>query len=409
MISIDNSITIEKIESLYEVLHGAEKKNKLNLRLPKNIATEDFSLIPSLIQLISTWIRVVKDGDLLTNISNQNDESELRDFVAHGVGFPAVVLAWYDRKMFDNEGNDVREKLRPLTQSAGIQMQNANYGKGYRNMVACFDHLSEKKGLIDALYKNGEFISKAEDLDFLLGKSLNKVGGFSRAAFNGSILPILPDLKKILFQLLKNTHEWARTDENNNGIEPNIRGMYMLFHKKPLESYIERYKNHKGLSEYFKRLPTKRSKANELCFFEISVFDSGPGLASRLANSPISNLPIDIEVDVIKKCLTKHMTAATGESKLEKGQGLDLVLQTINQKGFIKIRSGHASLFRDMVVNEYENSNNYKDIKVFDWNTNSDSQYTKMEFATGTVISIIYPLDYPSLEATEQSTLFEES
>src|SRR5690606_12025835 len=85
-------------------------------------------------------------------------------------------------------------------------------------------------------------------------------------------------------------------------------------------------------------------------FLEISVFDTGPGLAARwLADTgrvaDINKLSLKCELDVVTECFKKHTTTKPTHYS---GQGLTLALNAMRRlKAFMTLRTGRVSLYQD--------------------------------------------------------------
>src|SRR5690606_26044726 len=98
------------------------------------------------------------------------------------------------------------------------------------------------------------------------------------------------------------------------------------------------------------------------------------------------------DVGVIKECLIRNNTTAKGLNKSEKGKGLDRILKTLDGKGFLRIRTDKYSVYRDLIQDRYLKTSKIDDIVLCDWKTNASDTFKEMQYASGTVITIIYPL-----------------
>src|SRR5690606_4314094 len=139
------------------------------------------------------------------------------------------------------------------------------------------------------------------------------------------------DITKIIYELMLNTHEWARSDENFKELSPNIRGVYVKLHKGKINNLRKKYSNAKALESYLNHNFSEDGQGLTT-FFEISVFDSGPGFVKR-NNQETKKITIKDEVNIIKKCLTLHQTSASGYQSMVKGAGLDRISRILSSKG----------------------------------------------------------------------------
>ncbi|MGP1993012.1 hypothetical protein D9V96_014145 [Zobellia laminariae] len=379
---------MEYIETLYDDLSVVNQKEKIDIKLPTKIIQLDFSLLVSFLQFISTWLRKENSGNLYLPLENDDSyESYLnQEFV-----YPVVVLCW-EKSILDDNNNNLKSSLKKLSQRYYNKMEYLELKSHESIPIYCFDHDLSKRGFSRFLYELNKTVVSEDALDFNLYPVFEKIGNhFNRELFKKSIRPVIEDFAKITHELFLNTHEHARTDVNGFNLYPNIRSVYFKFHKRTLKNYRRDYQNNKGLLEYFDSdLPL--NDKSELYLFEISVFDSGPGLVKRFERlNSLKNLKLDEEVEIIKKCLFKHNTSSVGINKENKGLGLNRVLETIDNKGFLRIKTGRVDVFRDLRNKRHTDAKLPTDILLFDWNNNS-IEFTKHKEVEGTLISIIYPL-----------------
>ncbi len=191
---------------------------------------------------------------------------------------------------------------------------------------------------------------------------------------------------------MKNTCEWAKNDENGGSYDPNIRGLLMKFYKKTRTKLLEEYRGNLAVCDYFNNKLLKENVKGELYFLEISVFDSGAGFVQKYKSLNENTKLSDIEI--IKECLIKHNTSAKGLDKFDKGLGLDRISNILTGKGFFRIKTGNRCLYRNMISHKLlsKETNNVNDMQLFDWKTNQNDVFTEYESASGSVITIIYPL-----------------
>ncbi|USW93885.1 hypothetical protein NHF39_21165 [Pseudomonas proteolytica] len=91
-------------------------------------------------------------------------------------------------------------------------------------------------------------------------------------------------------------------------------------------------------------------KSEVLDFLEISVIDSGPGLARRWLTAKekrpvesLDELELDEELNATLDCFKKHMTSKPDSDR--SGMGLHNALQALNKlKAYVRVRTGRLSL-----------------------------------------------------------------
>lgn len=391
MIEIKQNINIPKIAELFvELREKEEREERIDLLLPKQIKNKDFGVLFSLLQFVASWVRSPYSNSLCLPVSEEN---ELSEYLFKEFAYPSIVLSW-EKQIIDLNKMNVRPKLKEPSKSFFQQMEFFELPEKESVPIFCFDHDVSKRGLSKNFYESDNKVLSESAFDYTLFPAFQKIANhFNKKVFTDSIKGVLIPLYGIIHELFNNTHEHAKTSEKGHNLYPNLRALYLKFHKRNIESYKDLYKEHPGLLEYFNSEFDLNSK-NELYLFEVSVLDSGPGLVKRYANTSNLNMTMRKEVEFIKHCLFRHNTSAKGLMKETKGLGLDRVLQTIDGKGFVRIKSGRADIFRNMKKWRYKEHNDPSEIILYDWKENTSDQFSQNPEATGTLISIIYPLDY---------------
>lgn len=391
MIEIKRNASISKITELYYQLNEEElKEGKIDLLLPKTLDNEDFSVLFSLLQFFATWVRSSKSGNLRLPVMT---ESEYRDYLFQSFVYPAVVLSW-EKEILDLNDINIRTKLKNISKDYFKAMEFFKLPENEAVPIFCFDHDLSKRGYSRIFYEIEDKVVPESMLDFALHPAFVKIGHhLNRKVFNESMREKLSAFYGIIHELFNNTDEHARTDERGHNLYPNIRSLYLKFHRKPQQKYLEIYKDNKGLNSYFSS-NFKVNENNEIYLIEISVLDSGPGLVKRYEGVSELKMSVNEEVLSIKKCLYGGNTSLKGIDKDRRGIGLDRVLHTLDDKGFVRIKTGRVDVFRDMKSIRYHKHSSPEEIQLFDWIENSNQNFTVYPEATGTLISIIYPLDY---------------
>lgn len=401
-IVIDKKIKLDEIDDLYDKLDSHVKSGVfVDLHLPKELENNYWGLIPSLYQFSITWARSEFSSKLVLDIENlgEPDDKENEEFInlyENELLFPIVSLVWNKNEIVNKQGINLRKYLKPWnTQFFDRMLKAKPMKKGPKLLLTSFDHLPKDKGLLPCFETYNEFIKDEYILEANITPSLNTVFMYSSEAkkrFEYVKKPILG----IIYELMKNTYEWAKDDENHVPLNPNIRGLYMKFFKKTRKNLLEDFKDHKGLVDYFSSDIHKENNTNELYFLEISVFDSGIGFVRRYA---ANNLSIENTnpVEIVKKCMILHSTSARGLGKDDKGIGLDRILESLDKKGFLRIKTGNVCVYRNMISHNHQHSSFEKDMDLFDWNRCSGERFTRFNEAAGSVITIIYPLSVTPL------------
>lgn len=387
MIKVTGNTSIPKIQNLYFELASSDEA-VIDVHLPKKIEKLDFGLLFSYLQFLATWVRNNRSGRLHLPVNSTDEAIEYLD--SNEFVYPSIVLAW-EKEIVNANGENIKSELKNPSKEYFNRMDFFDL-KGTSVPIYCFDHDKSNRGLSRHLYKNFRELVNETTLGFNLFNAFKKVGDFNKGAFRTGVKDHYENFIAIIHELFTNTHEHAKTNELGYNLYPNVRALQLKFHKKPINKFIEQFQDYKGLVDYFKS-GFKTNNLGELYLLEISILDSGPGFVKRYKKISDYNLNINEEIDIIKQCLYRHNTSAEGFRGEIKGIGLDRVLQTIDGKGFVRIKTGRADVFRDMKNNRYHYHDNASKIQLNDFQNNSTNDFTVYPAAEGTILSIFYPLE----------------
>ena len=388
MIKVQGNLNFAKIQMLYHQLQDSEDR-QIDLYLPKKIEKLDFGLLFSYLQFLATWVRNNRSGNLHLPVNSTEEAIEYlgnNEFV-----YPSIVLSW-EKEIVNVNGINIKSELKNPSKEYFNRMDFFDL-RGTSVPIYCFDHDKSNRGLSRHLYKNFRELVNETTLGFNLFDAFKKIRITNPSVFNLSIKENYDDFIAIIHELITNTHEHAKTNELGYNLYPNIRAVQLKFHRKHVRSFLEQFHDQLGLINYFNS-GFNVNKQGELYLLEISILDSGPGYLKRYKKTSDFSISIIEEVDVIKQCLYRHNTSEEGFRSEIKGIGLDRVLQTLNEKGFVRIKTGRVDVFRDMKNNPYHHHANSTEIQLNDFLNNSTSDFTTFPVAEGTLISIFYPLDY---------------
>lgn len=396
-------ISINNIEEYFQKI--ADNSNILELS--REYSNKNFFDVTTQLQLISTFIRandkyILKLPINKIAVDDMNSEefhNEL-EVLREEVNYVATIMSW-GKRMINLESEDLeRSYINKFTPIIKTEMNTPNdisqrTQKGNVLFLTCFDHFAGSKGLLDSFYLDKTKFYDQKEFFFspFNGRLSNFSKSFNKNVAIDNLKSTFNDITEIIYELMLNTHEWARSDEHFKELSPNIRGVYVKLHKGKIDNLKKKYSNAKALETYLKHDFSEDSQGLTT-FFEISVFDSGPGFVKRNYQD-YKNMTIKDEVDIVKKCLTLHQTSASGYQQMVKGAGLDRISRILSSKGgFFKIRTARASVYRDYVLNPYKEVSNYDEIRLSDWNNSSDNHFTEYSEVAGATINILYPFKY---------------
>jgi hypothetical protein len=389
LIKVPNKITNLKVE---ELLHQVIRSGvDSDLQIPIEFTYRGFGIIPSLLQVIFTWIRISK-GKLIIPIDLEDNET-IEKFINDYFGYIVVSTIWKSTEIINTNNVSLKDQLRKHTQKMHDKI---DFFEGLPNeslLIPCFDHYSKEKGLSHWFYINNfQYAENPSVLSNTIYRIFEYLGTIYKTRINVNTAKSLDSLQTIVWELVKNTDDHAKKDYlNQTQLSPNTRGVFFKIHRSSKDNFIEYANDHKGLESYY----NAALKPTDNFILEISVFDSGPGMVKRFLGSNWNESVTTLEeVDTIKRCLIKGVTSVTNFTGEFKGYGLHNVLQTLNiQKGFLKIRSGNVSLYRDLIETPYFETDEIDKVELKDWSIYKASEYTKMNFTEGTLITMAYAIN----------------
>lgn len=401
MIKLSNKTNLDSLEQFYLKL---SEVNSVDIMITKSFNTLDFGLTPAIIQFVSTWHSKCNDSKLLIDIDANADyesmdeerlaiysEELLEDIYKLDYVFPIVVYCW-NHPIEDSKQRNIKSLLKIQNEKKHIKMRKQSEGGGLKTFLSCFDQLGPKKGLIPAFYIDDEFIDNEMQFDFAIDKSIRQVISLNAELRKSNYIPVHSDIIAIIYELIKNTDDWAKTDIQNRPIKPNTRGLFMKTHRRKREAFVRGFSDHKGLKDFFSEENFATTTSDELHFLELSVFDTGVGFVNRYSKKPTTESSLKEQVDIVKKCLVINNTSATGLDKRSKGKGLARIMRILNNKGFFWLRTGNISVFRNLITNPHIENSGSDFIQLYDWNINSNSEFSKLSEAKGSVVTLVYPL-----------------
>ncbi len=230
-----------------------------------------------------------------------------------------------------------------------------------------------------------------------------------RENLRGPFQERLDALCTILFELFKNTDEHAKRWISDEHFSSSLRGIHTRYYSaEELRNHLEPYADTKldPIHLYCSGLlhseeAAKQSRRRPFGFLgvlELTVFDSGPGLAQRWRNQVTQELPVQDEYDAVLQCFRKGQSSVSDPGK---GYGLWKVLRTLRAlTGFIRVRTNRIHVYR-----EFHRAADYRlrregqqvvpEEQLFDWDKALTTTVTTNAPTRGTLVSIVLPILAP--------------
>lgn len=287
-------------------------------------------------QLAVTWARANMPATLRLAADEEPDVAAAA-FLDRTYGLVAAAFA--DRVIGRDGERDITSAMLKLVNRRRKALYSGDFGQMIHGQVLpliSLDHL-EPDGPNPLLYhaNTGEVRS---DFVGLVQQSLGRLVARNRLGLQNVDVEALASVFKELFS---NTHLHARTDNKGVLYRRSARGI--IFALRPVDISNDKHAaGSDSLRQYFStmRVLAVRPRVE---FFEVSVFDSGPGLAARANRAEItSNFSIEDEYELVRSCFLKNVTTQLDPAH---GLGLPRVLYALKAcGGFLRLRTGRLSL-----------------------------------------------------------------
>lgn len=278
-----------------------------------------------------------------------------------------------------------------------------------KTFLVCADHQPAEFGLPRHLYpsQDPEVLLSQSDFGALIEKIINVVSPAPNPTWMSSKTGLREALTTILAETFKNTHDHARRDVDQSDITPGVRGIfaqYTSIQQIELQSTKARSESQTPAQKYAsyfmpRKVPkgVRRPETPKVDgVLELSVFDSGPGMAAQWLRRSVMDVPINEQLEAVMACFAKGQTSTTTQGR---GYGLAKVLIRLRDlHGFISVRTNHLHIYREF---EYMRSLAYEELsdgtkvpmeKLFDWKNHHSQIVTQLTPVKGTVVTFLLPM-----------------
>ncbi|NKM70837.1 hypothetical protein [Rhizobium laguerreae] len=193
-------------------------------------------------------------------------------------------------------------------------------------------------------------------------------------------------LASLFRELFSNTHLHARTDLDGSLYQRSARGI--VFALRPVDIPHEAFAaGLTTLREYIESMERLAARPR-VEFLEVSVFDSGPGLAARALGAMIPDaMPISNEYALVHHCFLKSITTSADPAH---GWGLPRVMLALKLAGgFMRLRTGRLSLCKWFPPGVTEANVTRDDLRFGDINGGEPKEHARV---AGAVFTILIPV-----------------
>lgn len=340
---IPKNISISELESSL-----SEIKLSQELRLPSSLSLGGgLGIEAALAQAVMTWARN-NNAPTLHLYANENEAlANIWDLATSSYGLSALLLA---SQIHDEQHNKI-SRLEALNEITPIidamytgDLKGTIGGKGARPKTINLYSINHAEREYISPFYSGETVKPELEFSALVRK-------ISETMLSREIEINKYRLGKIgtfLHELILNASTHGSEDLNRTKLKRALRGITVK-HNHVKKEQIPRYSH--GNPELFKFLSKNILTNNNdgLDFFEISVLDSGPGLAKHWLShkrkeqiTKLDSFSLTEERQATLECFDKHTTAKDSD---ESGMGLHNATTAMNSlKAFARLRTGRLSL-----------------------------------------------------------------
>ena len=385
-LDIGHHATIELIESYLDQLNATKFDG---LRLPdKPIKAAGLGGESALIQCLLTWARKNPTGSVITPLKlgvPSEEEHSLKHLSSRAYSFVAMLAA--NDVLAADQSTSIRARtnracsLRVDAMARGLQKA----AFGHRTFLACVDH-STKANIPAFYFADGTLRNRNEFADLAEELLMSRAAAYTKRNIANATRR---GLGVLLYELIKNTNDWGRTDLGNAPLRPSLRGILFTRFNMLVSGALASAGGNSQLESFVKNMGSQ-SKDGYVRFLELSVFDSGPGLAVRWLNRAVEgDVSLSDELDACFSCLSKHRTTSGASTR---GLGLYYVMKTLHDlRAYVRLRTGRLALCRSFVNAPLRDSERLNGPELYDWRSET-LEPTSMPLAEGTLFSIVIPL-----------------
>lgn len=344
---ISRKLNLYDIESLYDSIG-----NDPQLRLPISMSHGGgLGVDAALAQLIVTWARAYEQSVLHLYAPVEQAIAQIPQIAKSAAGLFALIMS-SEIHAEDHQVVDRREALlaiKPLIEAMFVgDIRNTSSTKGARpTAINLFSVNFAKREFIKPFYfdHSSPHVQPHSWFSHLIAQSSELMTAKQDRA---TLLKAgLPELGSVLRELIDNADQHAVTDVAGIKYKKALRGTSIKLNRISRKDALAYSDREPELARFILKLFLK---SETLDFLEISVIDSGPGLARRWLTAKegrpvdsLEKLDFEDELRATLDCFRSHITSKPDSGA--SGMGLYLALQALNKlKAYVRVRTGRLSL-----------------------------------------------------------------
>lgn len=336
-ITIPRNVSLNELEDLLTDI-GASSKS--SLRLPNRIRLGGLGIETALVQLIISWARKHEStGELHTYLKSVDDAES---FVTSLHGLVASSIA--PRISLVDHSEVERKRILQAASDLIGKMDAGDFASLQRGPSLFMTTISgARKRYLYPIYKKAGEVKSPSELAPVVREILQTIGGAS--GDKKSLEDVYGEegfydnVAWLLFELFQNTEDHALRDWTGTLYKRTVSGFMVSIQK------IADPEDWKRIFTSFKC--DWLSNATNIRLLELSVFDSGPGMARRWLGKDFGEFSFNDECEATIACFNKNET-----SKAISGRGIGLnnfLTLLSDQRGLLRVRSGRTELIKSFV------------------------------------------------------------
>jgi len=383
-------LTIDECERFVDGLKLSS--NLETLHLPVEASKSLFGGMAAAIQAVNTWARLSESREIALGGNAEGVEKYVDDVLVKPHKFCAAMYA--RRISVIGSPVDIRSHINEAAKLAVERQGSSQHGQ-QRGALCWFVFVAPRPPGFDKnfyIQPPGEKpqprkMAQIENIvRSMVEKSVSVLGATQSLSDDDTF-----SLSRIFFELFMNTHEHgSRGPSKSNWIKPGQRVLYSNGINLT-DRAVENREDERGLSEYLQSQLSAGEQRNR--YVEISIIDSGLGYFARWcadSEMDVSDKSLEYEYSIVKKCFGARQTSSDSTTK---GLGLPVVMDRLTRlKGFIRIRSGRLSLYRDFISQPFKSD----DLCDFsDWMSGrpANEHLTELSPMAGVSVTFLIPLE----------------
>ena len=340
--ALTKSSNFKDIENAFKTL---EDTDSLRLRLPNGLQEAGvFGLEGLVCQLIATWLRNNKNGNLLHSYATKAEKEEFENLSSSFYGICALRLA--DKILLSNK-SEVDEKIALAIAFERVKkVLSGNFGEAFKGLYVAIPSVKSmgiNREFNNPFYNKSKIVGM-EAFRKLTDKALAVVVPQSgRSSFIDSLKG---NIAEIVRELFDNAHKHARENEKGDILATNFRGVIFNSVNITPERLDKLIRSGGGdltlFASEWKKWMEKTSR--QLPVLDVTVVDAGPGYARRWTGKCKEELTIKDEMDAVVECFIKNNSTSSNDAD---GSGLTHVLTDLRRlRGWFRLRTGAVAVSR---------------------------------------------------------------